>query len=629
MHLYTPWGWISSRSSRTGQLKGIDLRALNPTANSSGPMSSSPKRRAGDRLRHSAGADGEQAARIGACQGSSAAASLFVRALERLVVIDWSREHRLDRSMVAVVLAAAKIVPPATGLSFLFTVADQLINWAQDWYAADLANPYAFMTFEAASAGGAGGISFVMDMYEESVTMAKEGRPMLASHGLTIAQFAYSAGMFAAVRGTDWYFFKTVRDINRDTRGYCHAGRCSALSGMIPPVMIHVQAAGPLEQPLDNYPAAVHRMMVFRLETGTADYHADWLNGRKGPNAPLADLPFNDYAPGEWPVVVTRTEPDYQVIRLAIPKSAIAPEVWGDRPQDAPLSSFAPVVTLVGPDGESTSIGLIQESARRSAESAANFYATVVLMRDDGEIPLLPGLATFAEPYDSAREQRVDFAGPLLRTRLQGTLAFGDERSKPLSFAIDFSQPQRPATEANALPPRTHVREVALTKDIFGIYDLTSWTVTGGTPEWLANYADLRNAYAPCATTPSACYLRVLRAGEQRSVAELFGKHGEGLSFERFADSQLYLEGWGKDGQYLAPVAHENFFKLDGPILTGSSFWNVGGYEPGTPALVSAWNTIRAEFKDGRVTGTLSEHQIIENVEVVTISFAFEGVLRK
>ncbi|MCZ7577708.1 MAG: hypothetical protein M5U18_11940 [Dehalococcoidia bacterium] len=41
------------------------------------------------------------------------------------------------------------------------------------------------------------------------------------------------------------------------------------------------------------------------------------------------------------------------------------------------------------------------------------------------------------------------------------------------------------------------------------------------------------------------------------------------------------------------------------------------------------WQTIQAEFKDGRVTGTLSEHQMIEGVEVMTISFAFEGVLRK
>lgn len=633
MYNYTPWGLdLVKVLLESGDLDGFDIRVLKPY----GELKWADVQLAegdvpGVDFAIQQALAGEQEARIAGVPGIERSLRLYsVRALERLAVIDWLKEN-IDWVVrwLPVVLAAVEIVPATVGLSFLFAFADQLINWAQDWYTADSVNPYAFMTFEAASAGGAGGISFVMDMYEEAAAMAKEGRPMLPAHGLTIAQFAYSAGMYAAVRGTDWYFFKTVRDINRDTRGYCGVGGCSSISGMIPPVMIHAQAAGPLEQLLDNYPAAVHRMMVFRLETGTADYHADWLNGRKGPNAPLADLPFNDFAPREWPAVVTRTEPDYQVIRLAIPKSAIAPEVWGDRPQDAPLSAFAPVVTLVGPDGESTSIELIQESARRPAESAANFYATVVLMRDDGEIPLLPGLATFAEPYDSAREQRVDFAGPLLRTRLQGTLAFGDERSKPLSFAIDFSQPQRPTSEANALPPRTHLREVSLTSDIYGFYDLTSWTVAGGTPDWIANYADTRETYAACTTSPSACYLRVLRFGEERSVAELYGKHEEGLFFERAADSQVYLEGWGKDGDLLAPLAHDNFFKLDGPILTGSSYWNVAGYGPGTPADVVAWRTIRAEFKDGRVSGTITEYQDIEGVEVMTISFAFEGVLRK
>jgi hypothetical protein len=42
-----------------------------------------------------------------------------------------------------------------------------------------------------------------------------------------------------------------------------------------------------------------------------------------------------------------------------------------------------------------------------------------------------------------------------------------------------------------------------------------------------------------------------------------------------------------------------------------------------------AWNTIRAEFKDGRVSGVISEFQRQEGVEVMTISFAFEGTLRK
>lgn len=317
------------------------------------------------------------------------------------------------------------------------------------------------------------------------------------------------------------------------------------------------------------------------------------------------------------------------MIRLAIPKSAIAPEVWGDRPKDTLISPFGSVVTLMGPDGESTSIDILQESARRPNESPDNFYATVVLMRDERGIPLAPGLATFKEPFDSPRDQWADFAGPVLRTRLQGKLTFADERTEPLTFEVDFTRPGGPPEAVNAVPPRSHVREVALTNDIYGIYDLTSWKVVGGTPEWIANYANIRDAYAPCAAGPSACYLRVLQFGDKRSVAELFGRSSEGLYFERFADSQVYLDGWGKDGDLLAPQAHDNFFKLDGPVLTGSSFWNVAGYGPGSAADVVAWNTIRAEFKDGRVSGIISEFQRIEGVETMTISFAFEGALRK
>ena len=630
MHLYTPWGLdFVAVLLEQGELDGFDLRVLKPY----GELKwTDIQLAAGDipgvdaAIQQALAAPPE--ARIAGAAGIERTLRLYsVRALERLAAIDWLKEN-IDWIVrwLPVALAAVGLIPGAVGLSFLFASLDQVMNWAQDWYASD---PHAFLTFETLSATGVGGTSFVMDMYEESVLMATEGRPMLPAHGLTIAQFAYSVGMFAAVRGTDWYLFNSVRAVNEGTRGYCHTGRCSSLSGMVPPVMVHARVSGNLEQEQDAYPSVAERLMAFRLELGSADYHADWLRGRKGPAAPLADLPFNDFLPAQWPVTITRTEPDYQVIRLTIPKSAIAPEVWGDRPKDAPISAFAPVVTLTGPGGEFTMIDIVQESARRTGESPDNFYATVVLMRDERDIPLAPGLATFKEPFDAPRDQWADFAGPILRTRLQGTLQFADDRTKPLNFEVDFTKSGGPAAAINAVPPRSHVREVALTNDIYGFYDLTSWSVVGGTPDWIANYAELRRAYAPCAATPSACYLRVLLSDGERSVAELFGQTTDGLYFRRFADSQPYLEGWGKDGDLLAPQAHDNFFKLDGPILTGSSYWNVAGFGPGTSAEVVAWNTIRAEFKDGRVSGVISEFQRQEGFEVMTISFAFEGTLRK
>ncbi len=633
MHLYTPWGLdFVAILLEQGSLTGFDLRVLKPY----GELKwADVILKEGDlpgidfAVQQVLAEQGE--ARIAGVPGVQRILRLYsVRALERLALIDWLKEN-IDWIVrwLPVALAGVGLIPGAIGLSLLFATIDQVINWAQDWYTADSANPYAFMAFEGTSAGAVGGVSFVMDMYDEAALMAKEGRPMLPAHGLTIAQFAYSVGMFAAVRGTDWYFFKTVRAINGDTRGYCHVGRCSSLSGAIPPVMIHANVSGLLEQPADAYPAAVGRMMAFKLEYGSADLHLDWLNGRKGPNAPLADLPFSDYAPREWPVVVTRTEPDYQLIRVSVPRSAIAPEIWGDRPKDTPIGEFGPVLFLEGPDGETATIEITEESTHRDNESADNFYFTVALRRADGENPVLPAAMGFGFAYEMGRGQEVQFPGGELKTKLTGKLQFADERTKELAFEVDYTRAGGPTVASGEqVPARAHVREVALTNDIFGTYDLTSWTVTGGTPDWIANYANIRDAYAACAVTPSACYLRVLEFGGERRVAELYGKHAEGLSFERFADSQVYLEGWGKDGDLLAPESHDNFFQLDGPILTGSSFWNVAG-NPGSPAEVMGWRTIRAEFKDGRVTGTLSENQMIEGVEVVTISFAFEGVLRK
>lgn len=637
MYNYTPWGLeLVKVLLESGDLDGFDIRVLKPY----GELKwADIVLKEGDAPAIDFAVQqvlaNEQAARIAGVPTIERTLRFYsVRALERLAIVDWLKEN-VDWIVrwLPVALASVGLIPGAVGLSLFFAAVDQLVNWAQDWYTAGDTSPYAYMAFEGASAGGLGGTSFLMDMWEESVEMSTEGRAMLPAHGLTIAQFAYSAGMFAAVRGTDWYLFKTIREINQGTQGYCRLGRCAGIGGTIPPVMINVRAAGPQEVPELVYPVVTDRMMAYRLEYGSANYHTDWLIGRKGPSAPLADLSFNDYSPRSWPVAVIRAEPDYQVARITVPKSAIDPELWGDLPKDTHIGAFSPVLTLKGPDGASATIEISQESTRRSNESADNFYFTVALLRDDRDIPLAPGLATFGATYELAREQMADFPGPDLRTKIEGSLQFGGEGYKPLTFELDYTRPQpqpagSPAASPGVLPPRAHIVEVALTNDIFGFYDLTSWAVVGGTPDWIANYADIRETYAACDTSPAACYLQVLQFGGQRRIAELYGKHDEGLFFEDFADSEVYLEGWGEDGVLLAPEAHDNFFKLDGPVLTGSSFWNVAG-NPGSPAQVMGWQTIQAEFKDGRVTGTLSEHQMIEGVEVMTISFAFEGVLRK
>ena len=81
----------------------------------------------------------------------------------------------------------------------------------------------------------------------------------------------------------------------------------------------------------------------------------------------------------------------------------------------------------------------------------------------------------------------------------------------------------------------------------------------------------------------------------------------------------------------LAPTAHDNFFQLNGPVLTGSDESNAA-WNPGEPANIMSWAEIHAEFKDGRVTGTVSLHQaadVLHMNDIRTVVFEIEGTLRK
>ena len=655
MHLYTPWGLdLVNVLLESGNLNGLDLRVLKPY----GELKwADVTLKAGDvPAIDSHVADllaSEQDAFIAGAPGVQRTLRFYsVRALERLALIDWFKEN-VDWIVrwLPVALTGAGLIPgvlpAAVGLSFFFALVDQVINWTQEWYTAGSTSPYSYLAFEGASAGGAGGVSFMMDMWEERTLMSTQGRPMLTAHTFTIAQFAYSVGMFAAVRGTDWYLFKSIRDINEGTRGYCRSGRCASIGGTVPPVMVHVRAAGPLAQPQGAYRANVDRMMAYRLEYGSADFHSEWLIGRKGPNAPLADLPFLDYDPAGWPKVVQRTEPDFQVIRLTLPKSRIAPEVWGNRERDGtPLTDFKPLLLLEGPGGEAASIEIVAESDAREGESPDNFYFTALLTKA-GEHPV-PG-EEFGPSFEGAAANQARMPGGVLMTTLQGTLRFEDERTKDVTFALDFTaNPPKPIDPQSGksppreqpVPARAQFVEAVLSDDITGTYEIVSWSVGAGAPALLESYLQGRLHYSDRCVQPGTCTFGVYAVpnseGGKDFDAEICGPDAQGSRYcDDLADSRPYKVA-NPDSNGLAPLVNDDFFKLDGPILTGSAGLN-WAWNPGEPVEVITWHTVRAEFADGRVKATVIRHRIdrdvvdgkIVNRRESTLEISFEAVLRK
>lgn len=469
---YTPWGLefvleLLGDSSLTGPeltvtgvLGGLDLRVLEPY----GEL-------AWDDIVLQPGMVPESEAHIAASlkQGGPAFASApetelvlrfySNRAMERLAVID-----TLKGSVGTVVrwlpvaLAAMGLVPGSVGLSAAFATIDQIVDYVQDRYDTEYAGgPYAYMEFEAVSAGGIGGTSFIMDMIEERAEMALFERPMLPSHGLTIAQFAYSVGVYMAVRNTDWYLWKSIREVNEGTRGYCPQTGCSSVAGAVPPVMIHARSVAPLLQAEGAYPASHVRLMSYRLDH-RGDFHESWLSdfGSDSPSGPLETLPFVPYRESAWPGVTIRTEPQYQAITLQIPEAAIPAEARQGRPPGTPLAEFEPVLYLEGPAGELVTIPITGET-RLEGGAAPNTYYTTVLLRGPKQAALTADdLALFPALFRPAADQQAVFELPGttnsgLRTTLKASILFKAASDKRLTFDVNFS----------VIPPRKVVgREI-------------------------------------------------------------------------------------------------------------------------------------------------------------------------
>ncbi|MBK8560890.1 MAG: zinc ribbon domain-containing protein [Dehalococcoidia bacterium] len=652
MHDYTPWGIDLVKALLDAeQLRDLDIRVLKPYGElkwvdiviKSEEMPADIESFVRDELAH-----GKYP--IGGTPTVQRTLRFYsVRAMERLAIVDWLKQN-VDWIVrwLPVALAATGLIPGAVGLSLAFAAADQILDWVNGWYTAGNEHPYAYMVMEGASAGGIGGTSFVLDMYEESVLMKEAGRGMLPAHGLTIAQFAYSVGMFAAIRGTDYYLFKSIREAAEGTRGYC-AGRCDSISGGIPPVMLHVRGTGTLVQPEGAYPTGIERLMSFRLKTGDADFHGTWLSGGRSASQSTSGLPFEHYGSSNWPVGVAATQPQYQSIRVTIPKASIPPEVWGDRPRDAPLSEFGARLVLRGPNGEVATFSLTEDAKKIPGDKTENFYTNVLLIAPGERSLSAEQLAWFDDGLEPGADQQQTFqSNAALTLKLTGEVEFDDPRAEPLPVTVQLEKaPRRIALlDGDELMPGTSVARVhfgtaAATADIDGVYQIVSWQMTGGSAEIVRIYNEDRlYPFGRMCESGGTCTFDVqttpARGSEpERRQALVCGPDADGTG-SRYCRGVADSKPYEPSGGLLPPTSHDNFFLLTGPILTGSDHSGSHG-NPGEPAVINHWNEIRAEFKDGKVTATMTTNQLIwevvngqvANLRIVSLTVLFEAVKQK
>jgi hypothetical protein len=239
-------------------------------------------------------------------------------------------------------------------------------------------------------------------------------------------------------------------------------------------------------------------------------------------------------------------------------------------------------------------------------------------------VQALSGADGFGPGYEGAVDHQAELTGGGLRMTLAGTLRFGDERTKPMAFTVDFAPTApRPAdvarngeAEGEPVPQRVHAIDVAVVNDVSGRYTLSKWALTSGDAAMSALYREGRLLpFGTSCDAPGVCYLDIVHSkfaseGERWSALVCGPSTSSGTYCRDAADSRKFKEIFpDKKTTALTPLVHDNFFQLTGPILTGSAEHNAA-WSPGEPAKIVSWTEIQVEFKDNRVTGTVSIRQV-------------------
>ena len=644
---YAPWGISVMRYLlHTGTISEFDLRIVSPYGEL--PFADAPLANCLENpdLSRIIKRDVDKGASL------SCFLRLYSRAAMQDTWVDWLKDWKLQTVMrwAPALLVTAGIVSGAATPALLFAAADEVINQVQSYYSSNA--PAAYLNAEVASSSGSVG-AFVTDA--GATLIGVEGATMsVGAARLGVAQTLYSLALLYGVSQTDWYMLQDIKPLTSGTRSYCPRSKCvsswwtgdySPIAGydQIPPIQVmavlqdkpegHPAAGYPAQRirlrawtlPLQKYGADLHRMLVngVRCEDGTIGIGSDVLcPARNNWRGGLPNLPFDPYQQDAWPEVSGFSAPAGQALRLSLPKTVLATIAseynLGSNPTPA---DYGLVLRAEAPDG-SRAVFAIEEFLEPGPGEETNrvYFQVVIDGRWKGEPAFLSDLPSQYEGVHTT------MSGETLQTKLFLRIQAQADEDPRATANVDF---RAPGVENIQIYPDTpgeehvHFLKAGLVPEagIWGNYDVTRWELVTGHPDLIPMYEEGVFEYSPECALPGKCRFRVLDTGGNTpyQIAEVW----RGEVFARVADSRPYLVQ-DPESKLLAPLANDDFFRIEGNILTGSSAWNVYG-NPGSAAIVGAWETVRAEFApDGTVSGTITGHQLVNGVEW-SIEFRFEA----
>lgn len=644
---YAPWGISVMRYLlHTGTITEFDLRVVGPYGEL--PFADAPLANCLENP------DLSRVIKRDVDKGASL--SCFLRLYSRAAMqdtwVDWLKDWKLQTVVrwAPALLVTAGIVSGAAAPALLFAAADEVINQVQAYYSSNA--PAAYLNAEVASSSGTVG-SFVTDA--GATLLGVEGATMsVGAAGLGVAQTLYSLALLYGVSQTDWYMLQDIKPLTSGTRSYCPRGKCasswwtgdySPIAGydQIPPIQVmavlqdtpegHPKAGYPAQRirlrawtlPLQKYGADLHRMLVngVKCEDGTIGIGSDVLCPARGNwRGGLPNLPFDAYQQDAWPEVSGFSAPAGQAMRLSLPKTVLATIAseydLGSNPGPA---DYGLILRAEAPDGSRAVFAIEEFLPPGPGEDASRVYFQVVI---DGRWKGEPAVLTDLAPqYQGVH---ATMSGDTLQTKLTLQLRAQADEDPRATANVDF---RAAGVENVQLYPDTpgeehvHFLKAGLVPEagIWGVYDITRWELVNAHPDLIPIYNSGGFEYSPECATLGSCTFRVLDTGGDTpiQIAEVW----RGGVFARVADSRPYLVQ-DPESKLLAPLANDDFFRLEGNVLTGSSSWNVYG-TPGSAAIIGAWETVRAEFSpDGKVSGTIIGHQLADGVEL-TIELRFEA----
>ena len=499
---YAPWGIDLTRFLlHTGTVGAFDMRVVGPYGelpHADAPLSTC-------REHTVIGPDIPEPAEGGATVNCYL--RLYSRAAMQDTWVDWLKDWKLQTVVrwAPALLVTAGLVSGAAAPAVLFAAADQLISFVQDHYSEDA--PSAYLNTEVASASGAAG-AFVTDT-AAGLLRVEGASTSLTGSGLGIAQTIYSVALLYGVSQTDWYMLQEVRSLTAGTRSYCPKGNCAKswwtgdavpIAGydQIPPIqVVAVIQDTPPGHPADGYPAQRTRVRVWTLPLPRygADLHQRFMSRvtceavtlgigndvlcppRAVWRGGLTDLPFEPYKKEQWPIVVERSAPAGQSIRVSVPREildAIAADYELGPPPD--VADYGIVLRVEAPDGSRASFTVDRAAEPQPGDDPNRLYVSLVIPGDwNGEPAALDELD---RAYEGARSR---MSNDILQTRLTVELwAHADEEPRATAV-VDFKAPGVKDIEvypSHVGMEHIHVTGIDLAGGLPSAWQITSLTLT-------------------------------------------------------------------------------------------------------------------------------------------------------